>query len=205
MNERKKRTSPKVAVSMMCLNSNVRDELYEILYGQSLFLLHTSGLHKHTITYLSDRALKHITHVTISFIAAKSTKAQCQTISYQEALKHLIVKVGKLVPGTQYLGVNFWSFQLEPRFAIDKHPKMNTDATTERPDFRDTAFISRTLTDFVTDHPSIQTFALLRNMQPRGHLNWGRENKATVKKALARDIKKCMAKVYCEDDRQRSL
>lgn len=182
---------------MMGTNSRINSELRDILYTRSLFVVHTPNIRKPTLPLLSDRALKSITHLLISFNATEATKATFRSSTYQEALNTIISTISPLVPNLKYLGINFWSFQLAPPRAPDAHPCLKPP-NAERPDFTDISFITKALLEFIKSHPGVEYFGLLRNMRARGALNWGR-NRDAVKKALARDVRKCVEKVYSEE------
>jgi hypothetical protein len=179
---------------MMCVNTAICDELHGVLYGNSLFVVHTPNYRRPELPVLSDRALARITHVAISFNAIDATKKFFQVQNYQETLIETINAVKNTTPNLLYLAINFWSDQLhQPVTGKASNGYLLTER--ERPDFRDTLFLNRTLLDLMRTHASINIFALLRNMQPRGTLNWARDED-TARKSLSRDLKKCMAKVY---------
>jgi len=145
-----------------------------------------------------------VTHLVISFNATALTKAFFKATTYEDALCQNVAMISRFLPNVRYFGINFWSFQLQPSLSVDtsiiarSKTSIRSAAADERPDFRDPSFLNRTLLDLLNAHTGIELFAFLRNMQPRGRLNWGRENKNNVKKALSRDLKKCMAKVYSD-------
>jgi hypothetical protein len=189
-------------VNMMCTNSKIRDELYQLLYNQSLFLIHTPNMRRPAMAQLCERSLSLITHAIVSYNAIEATKSFFKVATHHEALKQEIVMVAKALPNLKYFAINFWSFQIEPSIGVDwkagshQETEAHSALAGERPDFEDGGFMTRTLTDLVNTHPTIETFALLRNMQPRGSLSWDKKNKDTVKKAIARNARKCMEKVY---------
>jgi hypothetical protein len=185
----------------MCTNSVIRDELYCILYNQSLFVVHYQNYKKPTMPVLSERARGYISHLIISFTANETTKTFFDVDSYPRAFTKSIAMTEPLVPNVRYFGVNFWSLHFERLFptdtkvTMDVHRRFRSARKDDHADFRDTSFLTRTLNDLIHAHPAIESFALLRDMQGQGHLNWNRD-KVTVKKALARDVMKCMKKVY---------
>jgi hypothetical protein len=183
----------------MCANSTFRDELYTLLYRQSLFVVHTFNSKRPQIQTLSERARSYITHLVISYNAIEPTKEFFKVPSYPQALNSAIDATVPLVPNLRYFGINLWSTQFVRIFPSDLQAATTAkpwkEKQDDRVDFRETSFLTRPLIDLIKSRPAMESFVLWRDMQPRGQLDWNR-NKDNVRKALARDIKKCMKKVY---------
>jgi hypothetical protein len=198
-NQRQKRLTPSIPTNLILVNRALRDELYEILYGNSLFIIHLQNHRKPNMPYLSAHACSYITHAVISYNAIPATLTFFDKPLHPLALLEALNGITPLLPNLRYIGINFWSPQL-PRLVpenigtVAAPTTRDPHAITLEPNFKDMRFITRALIDLIKSHPAIETFALLRDMQPRGRLNWNR-TKENVTKALSRDIRKCMAKV----------
>lgn len=191
--------NPTVNTNIFLVNKYLCNELYEILYSNTLFIIHLPSTYNPRMRTLSGRARCYITHAMISYVAIPETLTFFDTTSYPLALDSAVNAVTPFLPNLSYFGITFWSPHFPRLFpAPSTTEKLKADEQMKNedvtPNFTDMLFLSRTLSTLTQTHPKIEKFALLCNMQPKGELNWKRDG-GSVRKSLVRDLRRCMAKV----------